>query len=79
MDAMKRIMELLGKKQLDLARQAYVKMRADCLVIEGRKIGDKVSRVPLEFNKRSGTRDGRYTTPSFCVPSMTVVIEVLRC
>lgn len=42
MDSMKQVMAYLGAKQPALARMAYVKMREECLVIDGRKTGDKV-------------------------------------
>lgn len=41
-DDMKRVLELLAKKETALARETYRKLRSDCLVIDGRKTGDKV-------------------------------------
>lgn len=41
-DDMKQIHVHLASKQPALARKVYVKMREECLLIDGRKIGDKV-------------------------------------
>lgn len=41
-DEMKHMFLLMSKKQPTLARKIYVKMREECLAIDGRKTGDKV-------------------------------------
>lgn len=46
MDGMKRVGGLLAANKKDLAREAYRKMRNDCLVTTGRKTGDDKVRPP---------------------------------
>ena len=45
MDDLKRVWDLLANKETALARETYRKLRRDCLVIDGRKTGDKVRYV----------------------------------
>lgn len=50
---MKRVVELLHAKKPTLARKVYVKMRAECLMIDGRKTGDKVCQFEVPPKKPS--------------------------